>query len=724
MSLLLGLLAPQGATLPTVPVTMQFRATRMPLALEALGKAGGVSLRAAPGVANEIVVVDVKGIPLSTVLVALAKAASAKWEVDTDGTFQLSPDAAVRNAEGREALAGEVAKIRASIGKALERAKPKAIDPKATKEEREEIEMENEMAAVGRELVVERILDKIDPAVLAGSERVVFSTRPTRAQRPMPPGSDALLADYVRRANELAGRGTPDETNEFMDKMPEAMKEMIARQTRAIGQPARALLVVENIDFLGGRSAKLRLYDGAGKSLREVSALLGNGMMERIMESAAATAAAKAGGKKPVAAPVKTTPIPLWDDTKKFEAMLKGRNTMMGMGEPVASAPADSLFMARVMRTDVLDPLAFRPTDKVRALARAAGRPLVAVLPDDEMDRFAGALAGENSVEEARKALDEGTSDLRDLKDPTMLLIGPARPAESRAERVDRVDLARLLAAAERDGTVGLDETAAYAVGNPDPTTGGVGTTYVMSLAPGAYTFSMEGMPDWELLRMWGHLSPSMREMIGKGGETQFSLLPPGAKAALVRHVYSGKATFSPVAAAGNVDKEPFWTKMMSGFGGGGDLSQEPTEAVPGGLAPSAPVRALVTQSPSFGMAAKGGGRVEGVMGIAELGMMRFMADDKNMSVFMAPMMDRFSDLRQGVRRNIDLQVLVAPGVVTTGSLKDDRIGKDARKVAFNNLPEDLKKLVAIEAEKVKKSPMGAMGAFMGMGQNQERIRP
>lgn len=711
---LLGLQTP----LPEVTTSYATRATGLARALEGLSAKSGVALTASPELAREIVVIEVENRPLGEVMTRLATASLGRWEPSGEG-FRLLPDLNARAAEERAEAAVRIASARKKIADELKPPAPPKPPKAKTKGEEEEDE-EMVMPIGPGDKTIARLLAKLDPSLFGGAEedRMVFATNPTRAQRPMPAGWQPIIDAYVKARNDRAGAMSSTaggEEDAMMDKMPAFVKEMIARQTRRIDGAAKAILAIGTTPFMGGRNATLTIYDGQGKAVGNEQEWLDGGMMEAIMARAGAAVKADA---KPTTKP---TPLPLSDDTKAFEKLQTGAvaGPFGGGGSPDSmTAAIPPALRAKLLRPDLTDPLSFRPTDMVRHYAKAQKRPLVAVLPDS-MDKIRAMAAEDGTIESVAANIDAGIDVVR-VPDAAFVVLRPTRGAESRRLRADRPALARLLAAAERDGSVGLNDVAAYAATEPDPMRT-VAKNYLALLAPGAFTMGANGMPDWELLRFWGRLPDGLRRKIEGGVPVTVGEVPMDARQALARKLFSGKTPFAAANAPKKADRS-FWeemmeTGMMGAFGGGGDLDSEPTQVMPDGLVNAATIRGAVHEDPLFAMRRKDG-TVLGLMGLPEMGMLRFMSEDKNFGAMMAGMMPPLGDLGRGVRRIIDLTVQVSPTRVATGKLNDERMPKGAPTVNWTRLPADLEARVAKEAADIKKSPMGAMGAFMGAGQN------
>lgn len=751
-----GLAAGQNTS---APVTFSTRAARASQVVKALGALAKVDLQVSPQTENEVLVVSVKDVPLIDVMTRIATVASGEWKRE-GSVYRLVASQTVRNLEQRDETAKRIALIRKGIESRITNeektekrmaklaadaaAKSKSIskvEAKPTKKSGEEENKADEDQAAAPnaaydEHAITELLKEIDPSVLAqvdAGDRIVFSTEPTRTQRSLGQNATEVVNEFIQKHDSTVTATPPDVTEQLSglsDQQAEMIKQMMKRQMSKIGQASKALLIASSspmaiFGISNSIQLELRIYDSKGGVAFSGTSTLEtdeNDFMAKVRAQAEEAAEAAAAGKspadalKPTVPPAKSTPIELSEDSKALEEAaggMKGDKFSMKLGQDLRK---------KLFSPSIYDPLSFIETDEILAYAKLKGKPLVANLPDQAFGSITTGIGGEKkSLEAYAEEIDKGTV-MTSVKDESFTVIKPAFPAKSRVDRLDRVALTTLMQAAREKGVPSLEDLCAYAQVAPNPAQGGVGQTYVMLFVPGAISMGLEGMTSWDMLRFYGQLSPEMRASLSNGGKLAISGLTPSQRSLVERMTYGSESQLTVEEPGKKSDDTPFWMRM-AGIGMGTDYKTEPTEVVPNGLPADGFLDLRDTSEPFAAPIADQDTATLGIMGVLgpeELGlfkMFRSMAGAEQISA----MMPKFDKLHVGERTLLNFSFHLAPQVSMKQTLKDHHLSKDGTVYSEDNLPSDLQKKVAQREEEYKKSPMGAIGSFMG---NTQGIHP
>jgi hypothetical protein len=724
--LAIALLFGQGPAVDLqAPISFEHRAAPVSRVLASLSEKSKIKLEALPAVAGDVVLVSVKEVPLQDLLQKIATVTSAEWRQDGE-IYRLVPAAGIRNREAQDEFSAKVTAIRASIANRL---KPPTVPAKPAGGD----DVEDEEFAMpegfdpseigdGPLLKIVQNLDLRALAALRTGDRVVFSSQPTRMQRPLPATSGPLIAKMVASHNETAKalKDADMDTDDALPdgvEMPQFVKDMMNQRTKPVGEFSKALLIASRSGFMGGFGSlnlELLLYDREGKVAYKTNTMLSetSSTMTRIIEAAQ-------GKKKPAA--TKATPIELSPETKLVREVF---SKAMGASGNVQLKPEAK---AILYHPEIYDPLSFLPTDSLLAMAKKQGRPIVANLPDEMGESNAFAMAsGENAtVEQVEEDL-RSAEEIRALTDPTFLLIKPSHPAQARAERLDREALAALMQAVDTKGIPSLDDVAAFAAKAENPMEGGVAQAYVMGLAPGAFSFSMSGFTNWDALRFYGLLSLDGRRVLAGGGRLPFGTLTSAQSGQLQKMAF-GTSSNLQVEGSGAKSDEGFFSMMrMFGAGTDKDFRTEPTEVMANGLPSDGFVTANVVSdffvTPVFDGDQPTMGPLS-VLGVDEVAMLRMFRESPGFSQAMSGQMPSIDRVKLGERSVWNFQFHVAPKTSMKASLNDNRMAKGGRTYAMNDLPADYQKRIAAKVEEYKKSPLGAIGGMMG-GMNRGQTPP
>lgn len=690
MSLLAALVAFSPANAPdNISITM--RAAPVAKVVAKVAELSGEKLEVSAQLANEIVIVQAEGVAANDLLARLATVTSGEWRSDGE-VRRLFPSTGVRNREANEELSARVEAFRKTLA---DRAKANA-----------EAAKKSEQAAFSDEATITALLQQVDLralAALGSNERVVYSTHPNQMQNRLGSNAARAIDAFVQAHNKVvAATVTPEGPD--LEKMPDFVKQMVASRTRPIGQVQKALLIVSNIGVgvIGGFMVELKLCDAQGKVAYRTNSML---QMDQDFINRATQLATNVGAPDP------KDVIELSEETKTVTEVFAGATR----GNLNGASPAAKALLYHVKEHD---PLSFLATDMAFAYGKSKKKPLVAELPDSAVDIVRAATGGRTTMKEVTDLLESG-NQVQIVPDEQFLVIKPASPASSRASRLDRQALSQLMATVEVKGVPSLDDLATYAQTNPSPMEGGLGMIYVSMMAPGSFSQSLTGMTDWHALRFFGKLSTDLRNRLASGAPVSFAAMNPGQLQDAKALVFGSMADLQPESSAPKSDefRMPGYLRAL-GLGGGSDsLATEATEVLPTGLTGRGYLTATVTKEMIAAPANPNNelGSSMGILGAEELATLKMLQDDPALSAI-GNRLPSLGTLKLGSRTVWNFKFHLAPSASLETMLNDNLMPKDAKVVAYSDLPADFQKQIQAKGEMLKKSPLGMLGGLMGPG--------
>lgn len=698
------------------------------VALSEISKQAGMRLTVSPQVASEIVVVSFKGVSLDDVKTQIAKVCSAKWEI-SDGGEMLVPDLVQRRQEEQKEKAELTAQIAKELKNMVESLNPPKKDPKA-KVDPEEAEMERMMmfrsggAANKAVIKLAAAIGATNFASMDGRVRVVYSTHPTRMQRQMLGGYNAILGQLVTEYNSELVQKQKDKANHPVEETAESkrMQEMMKMfgefdeddDTPVEGTPSKAILVCSRQQLMGGISLQLKVFNEKGKVVIRGSHMIatGGGMFDTAdLEDFEFGPDGLPKQKPQTKAEAGEKPIVFSDSTKELGEM----SNFMTMGTNTKKM-SEELRM-KLLNPDQYDPLSFTHSEALLALAAQKGKPLVACLPDT-MESYIGMFMPKKEGLTPSAYVQSISSAAFVSTDGPFVYVKPVESAKSRRERIDRVALGLFLRAVDSRGSVSLDDLATYAQKSNSPMEDSLAMTYFMVFAPNAIQSGMGGQVSWDMLRFYGGLSTLQKKNMAEGGRLGFNQLNPTQTAALRQMAFGPETALivdNPNAKKPDFELPSFMRGAMFGAMGN-DYRSEPTELMPNGLPNDGYVELKLTQD----NIAKPTGNVPAMFGNATLGadelaMLKMFKDMPGMEQ-MSAMMPSIDEVRLGERSVYDFKFIFGQGVTMDKSLNDDRMSSKSPVVKMANLPGEFSKKIEDRLAAFKKLPFFDPAFFQGGG--------
>jgi hypothetical protein len=525
-----ALAAVTSAQGPEAKVTAFVPASRAPVALEALSRQTGLKLEAAPTVARDVLLVDVRDVAASDLLQRIADATGAVWERGSEGVLRLNRGSAQMQALERQEVAAREVRIRADVERLRE-----TVLARGPFTEKDAAEIARSRASIVERIsrsdgtvsvqmpaggptpagrAVARLLEVVGAAELARippGARTVYSTAPVGVQRAFPRPPSGVADEFLREQRLLADATRPleDATGiriSFSDFGGTGMGP---------GNPA-----------LGIGKVLLSVYRAPGSSVlrAQVNMLDRNGLSivagQHIV--APATVAPSASEEEPVAVlsslareiASATAPTAASAGARQIVFSTPGQTVATSSGATVSRPRISSELREALLNPERVEPLGIFVGDIARASSRNRGKNLVALLPDAAFGTMLSAIREPEPKPTAALARDP---NLLVREENGWLLVSPVEPISALRERADRARLGELLRKTDRQGFASLDDAAAFASAHERPPAA-VAQRYLGLIDAELFATIAGGFEgQYEVLRFYGTLTPGQRQSLAAG---------------------------------------------------------------------------------------------------------------------------------------------------------------------------------------------------------------
>lgn len=552
-------------------VTLTVPATAVPAAVARLAAESHVALYADASEKTEMVVLRFKDVSLQTAMDKIAEVTSAAW-VKTDQGYKLVRTPEIVQRLKKQELTERTAKLEKILDSRIKNLftfnegtaallvdlmkppPPPSLDAGADQsvgslpggpapDGLQRIEKAR-LQQPGARLAL-RLAKLIGADTLAGlgNRRTVFSTSPTKMQRPLPPGAMDIVAKGIRDQkiwHKVAGKPDDDPSEAIRFTTNDLMPTMEAQDVEGI--PANVVCVVQ--PEMGGEELYIRcvILDQKGKDIWSATAPIG----EHQYPWTYPIPAGESSEAQP--APFSLTPA--------AQAVIK---LYENSTDVIANQKAPKEIEPYLLHPETNEPMTLFPSEPLLQLLCVGDRNVAASV-DDTL--FGASLDWDRSTDLKKTLTDYDVSS-----DESWLTIRPHSPLD--AEHAARAAVGRFFRSAMKEGHVSLDTLGDYAASEVVP---------AQSLIQSFGTRGLESLLQWwDFLRLYGSIDPSIRMNLCGGGSLRVRSMPPSAQQALQDIVYNsyGDRIGFDYEALGSVD----WTTFPFS-------SLEPTAFLANGLDP------------------------------------------------------------------------------------------------------------------------------------------
>lgn len=225
----------------------------------------------------------------------------------------------------------------------------------------------------------------------------------------------------------------------------------------------------------------------------------------------------------------------------------------------------------------------------------------------------------------------------------------------------------------------------------------------------------MGGTTNWDMVRLYGTMSPLQRQSLVEGRRMNFRTLTSD-QGEYVRRMLFGTGTHLSAAQEGKPEAQDEFDIAMGSLNNlAVDYRTEPTEVMPNGV-PAAGWLDLKATDGFVVSPVTADGTTTGAMGALgpdALAIFKYFSEDPKLAQ-VATMLPKLDKVRRGKRVTLNYAFHVATGVSSHEVLHDDKLDKSGPILSLDSLPDDDKKQLAEWLDRIKKSPLSAIGAMMG----------
>lgn len=657
-------------------ITLTIQATNVKHAVELLGAAANLTLLTSPQTANDIVTFRFADLPISEAMRRIADVENATWKKE-NGALRLVRTAKLQQAESELELNREILGYSKAISqradalkkqlpwndgaatqlaeqvKALLKDLPRGNPPSSWRQKAQNLVSQAPLARAMRGIVA-----SMDPAELAGLPdgiRTVWSTRPTRTQRPLSPKIAGIIEQYVRE--QAAWVRT---VNSYALVAPDIKEnphwtEQLGELLGRTAQPIATVLLAAEPNF--GVDLELTTYDDLGNRLAQAS------------DSIQASYPSDDEALKFLFPTADDKPLSLTGD----ERLLLDYAHTTAVNERGPPPPG---LLSKLIDPDHSDPLGLGASPLIVQVARARGLNLIARLPDGAFNIGSLYKGGKNDGLRVFKNL-HFAGCLLDAKDG-WLTIKPDQPATSRVIQANRSDLARFMQRSNSDKPLSIDEQAQYRGPLPEQHANNMPWSLAVFLNRPNTRFL-----DTPFLHFYAQATTQQKVRMSGDG-MPVSDLNSAERDILERLVYGARGyplVFTPIPG-GDAEASLHSTGILS----------ESTEALPNGLPPNG----FVTMREESAYSVYLESSADKVIGGEELFpgrfvMYKYFQDHPREIRPSNPVLSfDLNHFMVGKRLTVTFTFQFTPTLSMTGTLRDGNV-TDLRPATFDDLPKDFK---------------------------------
>ncbi len=676
----LGLPSGQGTT--NQPVTLILPAAPVPKIVSALGKATGIPMAATARMSDDIVLLDVHARPLDEVMNRIAEVTDGVWKKD-HGTYRLSRTTTAERGEFEREKQYRKSQILAEVNRSkeirestlsLEQAKKLAGDFEKQREKNPqyafspyaELSDKLNMTPVRRALLrCIAALDLNEISMFQPGDRIAFSNKPTRTQRPLNFSCDAILAKFTQEQNTWASAvsGRTEAAQNRFDGDPLDAKDTITQT------PDRILLIAHRSN--SSALAHFQIYILAGTStLGSTSIWVGNDFTRNFSKSMMNPPAATG------------TKITLGSNSKLVLEATKG--WMNPNQRALAGPPAAALDL--LAHPDETDPLSLVPTDGFVSIAEVNHLNLIASLPDDLVGlNFFPSSSSLNLTSFAETA--EGLGNLQMSEKDGWVVVKSRHEFTSKSLRLDRTVLGKYLRSIQDSGRASLDAEGEFALKAQPSDYDTFGVPFGMLFDPNS-TQNVD--QDWISLKLWGSLTAGQRRDLISGQKILFKDLTADQLGLVEREAYH--RPFKHFSGPIDVPEGTDFRHLM-----------EPTECIPGGLPADGELSLSRQNAPAILASSTAKNvRLQYVRIFDAQSLGNSLAYYESAPPDQNPMFDRFQEIQ---RANYALTYKYSTTVLDKTTLHDIVVPSDSKPAPFSSLPKDVQTRILSAKQQAKDNP-------------------
>lgn len=722
----------QGADLSR-KISFSHPAARASVLLKDLSKETGVPLSASVRMADEVLIVKVKDVPIKDLLAKMAEAADAEWR-PLEGGYELGRPSTLQNAAEREERQERAAAIQARLSEAVGKI---AGLPAFTQAEANKMAEEQEKAindwrksieSGGRAVnnltrddtpssrAVVALLDSIGASALATlpkGRRVVFSTSPNRVQYALSNKARQVVSDFVASQRMLSTANQQlkkDDTRQFFVAGTNGGDLGPGDPSLGIGKAILSVTHANNV-----LRAELIVADTNGQTLASgmytLATVVSPGDTAKSADPAKEKIELSDLAKEYVKLTRRDTPTGGVRTVQgSMMVVVNGSSITLGSNPGEKTVALSDALRARLIRPEEFDPQGLVPEEALTSVSNARGENLVACLPDSAIMPITWAFATDVDMNTLMTRV-LPNNGVQVKEENGWLTATPRFPTSSREQRIDRVAYGKLLRTMNGQRLVRLGQLADFVKAQSKTVDLGDydGVTMRLINAPAASdAMTMLSQPD--MLRFYASLTRQQRDVLEAGGVVTVANLGAPQTQPLFDEVFQSPAGPQPKGEAG---------AQYVRYTGTRELGQERTEMLPGGLPPNGSVQVRLERSPAAIGKDVNGGTV--LMTPDQIASRMFQSERADLAPFgQAPKINTYEPVLQTkLTFQFDFGTAQMQRLLT-----DTWIENTNGAVTYDRLPADLRAKVDASFQTMKSSLGGVRIAAPAVRTNQIPPKP
>lgn len=651
--------------------------------------------------ANEVLCIRANGASVVELRSRIAEAMRAEWQQESGGLRLIRSAALIRKWE-QESMAARAKAIQEAFDKkrkelaalqplddqAIQRITAQVGELSRAGEDRQNWErlrkIQEEFPSHHAAFRILLLLDPRQIAAIRPNDRVVYSTHPTAAQRPLPRAAMDIVAAMTRDQSRLAesmGRVVDEEG-------PYAWMLHQLTQISAADQPAKALLIFNPADFGEGMQCELQVANGKGRYISTTRAQV---LDHRWRDTEKLMQPAPPDPSQPAEEPFAQSE---WQ--KRFGEFAK---RSMESGEVVLP---DEL-RAPFLQPEKTEPLQLVFGDYAVQLAERANKNLVAAPSDDAAFLFYFGTVEPLKPSRFRTIIGSGVMQSAIEESDRWITIRPLDFVAAREAYVDRALFGTIMRRLATGEPMGLDDWASIAAKYEDDLTRKPLAMMLMVLSSDRESIALGMNGSWQKMRFYGLLTPAQRQRFATGRPVPVSSLTPAQLQTLARLLFHEEPSLEPMQSTVEAPPEgvPEQTADSMGYN---SLLSEVTERIPMGIPPASLVTLQLSEDQGFFVDYSYAGHKSTMYAnMDSIAWHLYRLENPDPSDDSEGIMT-YTAFQPAFQRNLQFTIQVARDAQKTFSLSDTQKRPNAKKVPYEQLPESVRAELKKKVEEIKKS--------------------
>ncbi len=704
--------------------------------LEELSKKAGVRLTAGKAVENDPLYLKVENATLQETMKRVAAACSAEWEKTSDG-YRLIRSASLQDKHYRANLQAKTEAFRRAIPEFM---KEHASDQKwdvqrvtqlvADERKRREdilkqasnpsdepntqtyVNISDSSQANPAGIALYGVIGRLNPSDLASipaNGRWVYSSQPTRMQKPLPIDANVIISSFVRAQNLLASVAGSDAQPQSNVHFTGGL-DIDARPIT--GNVGRVLLICSRPSSSDDLAVQLKFFDGKGfllgSAVKTLSANNTSGQQLSGIKTSAGSLRFSAESQEYLRLMASSAGGGGGRGGQNFSLAFGGNDgdfIQMDSGSMEQAKPISEGLLGKLAHPETTDPLGYFVAE---ALDQGIEGNIACCLPDSSLLELSRRATGDKVV---LSALLEGLPGVEGLQADGWTVLSAVDPYVAETQRTDRAALGAFVRSALSKGYANLNDMAALAATLPlDYEARGMESVYLGVILPeSTQALNQLLQRSRNMLALYGTLSADQKKLLAAGqtiaagtfDRRQMSLANDlvFGSSANARGLVLGKGTSIGINKTTG-DTPPRDARES--------LESEKTERLPSGILPSSPLSMQFLPKEAV-YSRLAGGRDGRFLSAGEVGMRNAMAQRVGSDLPASVQLASYTKFRAATLTRMPWSLGLGEDLSVSGTLSDASIDPSSKESSLEEMSDEFKKAVQAGFDSMKNVKFNTM---------------